>query len=482
MEADIDRALELLIGYWRAPGEAGPTLAFQCRQVADALFHKLAALNSEVQRSPDAHRETIRSALQQLVQQGPTQRALVRQLVHQAPTAPVQVNVSGSGNVTLAGTFTTGDIHVGDRVLVEPLRSPHKALDEDLIADLELWLQPHGDGLYRVVMSFTPGGSTAVEQPLVGRVLAAISLARLNELINDPEEYGNLLTSMLCADPQVAASISATLHRTRGAGAPLRLRLRLEGDDPLLTAVRWELLRAPTGDRFLFPDAGVWFSRLPTSSDQARVGISSAGRLHAVVAVAAPADLPTFRLAPIDGPAELELAQRALGDTQVTSIIDASLEKLAAALLDELDVLYLVAHGAIKEGQPVLYLVGPNGRTAPTPAQELVSRMQSSSHRPALIVLASCQSAGQSHGEGTGLAALGPSFARAGVGAVLAMQDNIPIEAVHASMPVLWKELHAHGTVDRAVASMRNVLAAGNYQWWQPILYLRLRDGRIFRR
>jgi hypothetical protein len=100
--------------------------------------------------------------------------------------------------------------------------------------------------------------------------------------------------------------------------------------------------------------------------------------------------------------------------------------------------------------------------------------------RPRLVILAACQSASSSDRPGASLIALGPRLALAGVGAVLAMHDTISVDTIVAGMPILFDELRQHGIVDRAVAAMRNVLATRGDDWWQPVLYLRLQDGRIW--
>ncbi|MCB9156120.1 MAG: SIR2 family protein [Caldilineaceae bacterium] len=104
--------------------------------------------------------------------------------------------------------------------------------------------------------------------------------------------------------------------------------------------------------------------------------------------------------------------------------------------------------------------------------------------RPRLIVLASCQSAGlgssdlTAHDEGA-LAALGPQLAEAGVPAVLAMQGNISMETVRQFMPVFFTELRRDGQIDRALAAARSRVRE-RPDWWMPVLYMRLKSGRIW--
>lgn len=63
---------------------------------------------------------------------------------------------------------------------------------------------------------------------------------------------------------------------------------------------------------------------------------------------------------------------------------------------------------------------------------------------------------------------------------MVALHDDVTVTTVTAGMPVLFDELRRHGGVDRAVAAMRNVLATQGDDWWQPVLYMRLRDGQLW--
>ena len=98
--------------------------------------------------------------------------------------------------------------------------------------------------------------------------------------------------------------------------------------------------------------------------------------------------------------------------------------------------------------------------------------------RPLLVVLASCQSAGRTHRPGA-LAAVGPRLAGAGVGAVVAMQDRLTLATAERLLPAFFAELRRDGQVDRALAAAR-LAVRERPDWWAPVLFLRLRDGRLW--
>jgi hypothetical protein len=105
--------------------------------------------------------------------------------------------------------------------------------------------------------------------------------------------------------------------------------------------------------------------------------------------------------------------------------------------------------------------------------------------------MASCQSAGRgkvpdfgedeaqrSYDQGA-LAALGPRLVEAGVPAVIAMQDNIYLDTIKRFTPAFFGELLQHGQVDKATAVARSAIGS-QPDWWVPVLYLRLRGGRLW--
>ena len=102
------------------------------------------------------------------------------------------------------------------------------------------------------------------------------------------------------------------------------------------------------------------------------------------------------------------------------------------------------------------------------------------SRQPYLVVLASCESGGSGRLAGpNSLAATGPLLIASGVPAVIAMQGPVSITTVMRLMPDFFVELRRHGIIDLALASARRRIAA-EHEWWAPVLYMRLKSGRLF--
>jgi hypothetical protein len=124
------------------------------------------------------------------------------------------------------------------------------------------------------------------------------------------------------------------------------------------------------------------------------------------------------------------------------------------------------------------------GKVDVVAGKELVTRIREMRQRPRLVVLASCQSAGQGDSETRSddrgaLAALGPRLAEAGIPAVLAMQGNVTMQTVAEFMPVFFRELQRDGQIDRAVSVARGAVRE-RPDWWVPVLFMRLKSGRLW--
>ena len=117
--------------------------------------------------------------------------------------------------------------------------------------------------------------------------------------------------------------------------------------------------------------------------------------------------------------------------------------------------------------------------------REFVSRLRELLDLPRLVVLASCMSAAPEAADGAttqddgALSAVGPEIAAIGVPAVVAMQANISVATVTQMMPRFFSELRDDPEIDRAFSVARS-LVQGRDDWWVPVLFMRLRSGRIW--
>ncbi len=362
------------------------------------------------------------------------------------------------------------------------------------VAELELELRRRGEAEYLAGLRFSLPNSdveTQFDQPEPARFPLDFNALRAAAI--QPEKYGPLLARQLFFNPdgQTLSPLGAAFSQARAiaasAGIPLRLRLRIGASAPELHGLHWEMLVDPA--RLDAPayvplatDQNLLFSRYLTSSDWRVVRIKPRGELHALVIVSGPQDLGRLSLAAIDVPAETALARQGLDDIP-TDVLPgenkrATLNQITAALQAEsLDILYLVCHGALKNGQPFIILEDEAGQADIIPGSQLVQRLYEVQNRPRLVVLVSCQSAGD--GEGNVLSAIGPQLVEIGVPAVLAMQGKLSMETAAQFLPVFFRELQRDGQIDRAMAAARGAVR-DRLDFWVPALYLRLKSGRLW--
>ncbi len=206
------------------------------------------------------------------------------------------------------------------------------------------------------------------------------------------------------------------------------------------------------------------------------------GELKALAAIANPSDLSEYGLAPLAADEELERARAGLADLPVKPLLAdgkqfCTLEAILEGLRDGYDILYLVAHGIFAKEQPWLVLEGEDGKVQRVSGKELAASLGEMQAKPRLIVLVSCESAGK--GTGAAMQALGPRLAEAGVPAVIAMQGSVSMGTVEKFMPVFFKELRRDGCLDRAVSVARGAVK-GEDDFWMPVLFMRLKSGRIW--
>jgi hypothetical protein len=337
-------------------------------------------------------------------------------------------------------------------------------------------------GAYRVDLSFTSPGTSAPTELDPGQT--CLDLTILGEVLNDVDEYGDRLTRALFADADIRSGFESACALAASTQLPLRLRLQIDADAPELHGLRWETVRDLHGNS-LATSEQILLSRYLRSPDWRRVSLKSESQLRALVVIASPTGLDQYRpegvpLQPLDVAAELQRAKDALGDIVVTSLASggaARLDALTRELRRGYDIVYLISHGAMVNGEPRLYLENEAGQVAGISGEEIVAELAELRQLPSLVVLASCESAGS--GTSGALTALGPLLARVGVPTVLAMQGKISVETAQRFMEQFFVELRRDGQLDRAVAVARATVKA-QPDAWMPVLFTRLRDGRLW--
>lgn len=296
---------------------------------------------------------------------------------------------------------------------------------------------------------------------------------------------GEELFERLFGDPELGEAWA----EARGHNRLRRVRLRVDEGAPELHSLPWELLRdaGAATPRDLAADVETPFSRY--LADDRPPGQPLLDRpIKALVAIANPDGLDDYGLAPFDPELEKSalgeaVAAAGAGQLEVAFLAPpVTLAALDAEIRKGFHVLHLVAHGACpKDGPAVLFLAGDDGRVAVIEGRRLAEMIERQGASLRLVYLSSCQSATRDPKDAwRGIA---PALVKAGVPAVLAMQDLVAIDTARAFAGTFYRRLVRHGLVDLAANEARSVVQSADLPGAAiPVLFLRLRSGRLFER
>ena len=305
-----------------------------------------------------------------------------------------------------------------------------------------------------------------------------------------PEKDGERLFAWLLADD----SLKTAWANARGQQPRRRIRLRIDAEAPELHGIPWELLREP-GDgsaaitlaasvatpfsRYL---AGQWLPGHPIEKRPIRI----------LAAIANPEDLkPKFNLSQIDVNREWAALREATAGLEVEWTLlpqPCTLPALEAELKNGYHGLHFIGHGGYrkKDAQAVLYLSDAMNKVALTTdidiaamlARQLADAAAGEYDQLRLVFLASCETATRSPADA--FRGLAPRLVSAGVPAVLAMQDLVPIDTAREFARTFYRQLLQHGEVDLASNEARSALLTGKLSGPSiPVLFSRLPDNQL---
>ena len=355
--------------------------------------------------------------------------------------------------------------------------------------NLELSLRRHDAASYALELRIDQPDSPVAAISHGRLETARLSADQFARLLTEPDQYGQQLGDALWSAETIAAALAEAYAVAQAAGQTIRFQLHIAPDLAELHSLHWETLRHPALG-LLSANERILFSRYLPARSYRPVTPRPRSDLRALVFIANPARLNAdFGLAPIDVEQELANARHGLADLPLTPLDQPGQGNLGR-LLDEMrqgyDIIYIVAHGAFRpdqsgRSQAVLLLeeeAAPNN-VAVVYGQELVERIQQLAQPPSLIILASCQSAGSGDQNPAALTALGPALAQAGIPAVIAMQGQVQMDTISKLMPAFFAELDESGEIDRALTIARARIQHEQPDWWMPVLYMTLKNGRL---
>ncbi|MBN1875150.1 MAG: CHAT domain-containing protein [Anaerolineae bacterium] len=295
----------------------------------------------------------------------------------------------------------------------------------------------------------------------------------------------------------------------------LRFRLWIDNDAAELHALVWERLHYPTsgGERRLATSADRPFSRY-IGLTQSEPGPVTERPARMLFAISNPANLEKYSLKSLNVEQELKNLMGALGDLHQLTNLEVTVmpgrTSISSPLLTQLEnagyqvqdgpttidnvidmlargqgyhILHYLGHGQFNRhrNQSALFFEDSIGSVEQIREMELAGWLQDAGQLPHLIFLAACESAKRVPGERNPFVGLAPRLIAAGVPAVVAMQDFLPVDAARILTHYFYRSLLDHGIVDKAMNQTRMMLARNNTDLWSiPVLFMRLKEGRLF--
>lgn len=339
----------------------------------------------------------------------------------------------------------------------------------------------------------------------------------------DLQPYGARLGQCLFTEPILRGLKTAYATVSSEASSQMRLRLLIEPSASHLHAYPWERLLVewegasiPLAASTLVP-----FSRyIPL--EQGRQDPIEERPIRMLLAVSNPIRLP-FDLEHIDVEAQLRSLTAELSsipDLQITvlpgrtplsdeytkELIESGCNILAGptkltALMEAAGgnhIVHLLSHGTFrgtskstsKGSTASLFLEGDDGDCDIVDDTAIAGGIAKLAAKPKLIYLSACDSANQGDANITNqgdtgakvarpMVGLAPKLIQAGVPAVIAMQTQVEIETARKLAASFYSKLMEYGEVDWALSEARSDISDGT-EWWIPVLFLRLKNGRLF--
>ncbi len=304
-------------------------------------------------------------------------------------------------------------------------------------------------------------------------------------------EYGDRLFSFLFHS-EIETLYRANFERAENEVPQQALRIKLRIDAPELAFVPWEALYDARAHRYLCPSLRTLFQRSADESDEIR-GRPPPFRILGMIAQ--PTEYRGITLDSIDAEQErsemagvlepLEAAGKlTLSWTPSGNWPDFERRFFKPDFAEGWTVFHFIGHGDFDPRQGLGFLLfeeaGSSGGEAVYADDLSLFLNEIPNGRPQLVVLNACN--GARSREGDLFSSTAALLASGGVPAVVAMQFPISDEAAKRFSAKFYGSLAEGFPVHQAVARARMELKRLRFsEWISPVLYMRSRDGRVFR-
>lgn len=296
---------------------------------------------------------------------------------------------------------------------------------------------------------------------------------------DDLHTLGTILWQALFSSPETEQWYQAC-QAEAGNHRGIRFKLNIEAPD--LMDLPWEYLYDPESQTFPALSPRTPITRYTDPRQQEPPPLAFDSPLRILLVSAEPADQD-----PIDVEAELAQIIQAMdylqhvGKVEIEVLDHATVRSLQAMSRRPFHVLHYIGHGAYDDRARtgMLVLEDEEGEPHPVSATQLHYMLRDTTIR--LTVLNACMTA---HGA-TGRSIAG-QLMRAGLSATLAMQFAISEHSATIFAGEFYRTLADGWPVDAAVAEGRKAVMFATdlnvMDWGIPVLFMRTRDGVLFRR
>jgi hypothetical protein len=308
---------------------------------------------------------------------------------------------------------------------------------------------------------------------------------KLLEALPQTLEYGDLLfQSAFPKNDDLYAGFKAALAIARHEEKRLRFRLNLLPAAPSeLNTIEWEALYNNAERLGLSRSREVSFSRYVSLPVKPRA--EGADRPRILVVVAAPSDLRTYGLDPIDYDLtcrQIKVALEPLISTLDVDVLPGSTRSAIrqALIARNYNILHIHAHGFLNADKAALVLTKEDG-SADFTDDSLLAEVIDGIESLRLVVLMACRGAVQLGGDQ--YRGLGASLVRRGIPAVVAMRSAVTMDTASNFVSDFYSSLAYSADIDTATNEARHQLYLRQPQsndFVAPVLFMRLQNGRLW--
>ncbi len=303
--------------------------------------------------------------------------------------------------------------------------------------------------------------------------------------------FGEKLFQWLLADTKIRDG----WNRLRGQFPQRRVRLRIDEDALELQGIAWEQLRDTVEELDLAASGATPFSRYVAGPWQTGEHVLKRP-IKVLVVIANPVGLSKFGLLEIDIDREWPALKEAITvdavDIDLTLLPQpCTLSAIETELMKGYHVLHLMCHGTLTKDRSnaSLYLADENNNVdfvyedafADMLQRQLAATNLNREDKLRLVFLASCETAKVD--QKNAFRGMAQALVGAGVPAVIAMQELVPIATARHFAQVFYRQLLRHGLIDLAANEARSAIMTAELPGAViPVVYCRLKDGRLFGR